>query len=813
MGDARESSAARYIPIPPAVPTAKRAIPERYRLAGVLGLLNRFAARAQTQIAARLGRLGVTPRQLEEIQRGVLWWIFARVQALQSRRPLLRGWGIAWTSGGYAELVPVEVPRPGKGQITVRIEASAVSPGTERAQYLHLPNAAVGLLGRPGYSGAGRVHAVGRGLSGFAMGDLVAVTGAAHASLVTAQASAVFRVPPGVRAADAALVQLGVIAGQGARFAQLRPGDRVAVVGSGPVGILALRLVGLAGAEPVAVISRSRIRSGLAHSSGAAQTLLAEESEAIANLRCDVVVEATGNPDAIGTAVVAARVGGRIVLLGSSRGVSADVPIVAMQAKQLTLVGAHVDSLDAEPQRIPGDARRREAAAFLAALGSGALEVADLAGEAVDPREAGLFYRDLGRGDRVATAHFDWSLIDPREGASNGHFLVPPDIVGRGTEPLGRPLRPRAALRRRAGLLHVGDPFAGATGQLRIGVVGCGDIALSNASAIAAAPNATIVATYDPVRRLAEDLAARFDAAVTRTAEELLSLDNVDAVLLCVPHHLHAPLAIQAAEARKHVVVEKPMAESLDSAAGMAAAADRAGIVLSVCFPQRFTPEAVLARRLVEAGALGRFQGSSTTHYLDKTQAYWLGGFSGRSRSDWRASKERAGGGVLIMNLSHHIDLVRHISGGEVERIVAITRDTDEPREVEDAASVAFAYTNGAVGSLVAASAVRGTTAAEDVRLWGSEGQLLVSPRGRWFSLRSLEGSRTARWQSLGRLPVYNSRAVYFARLATALTSGGAVDVTADDGLAVQAFIEGAYASHETGADARPGLLLEQARK
>ncbi|MGH9074682.1 MAG: hypothetical protein ACRDZQ_11280, partial [Acidimicrobiales bacterium] len=200
--------------------------------------LARATGALEEQAVTRLGRLGYSPPRLAEVERELLWWAWARAGAAASRRPLLRGWGLAWGSAGYVEAVPAEVPAAGEGQVTLRVEASAISPGTERAQYLHLPNTAVGILGRPGYSGAGRVIRVGTGVEGLSPGDRAAITGAPHASLATVPASSAYPVPAGVPLEAAALVQLGIIAGHGVASAGLVAGQPFCVVGAGLVGAL-----------------------------------------------------------------------------------------------------------------------------------------------------------------------------------------------------------------------------------------------------------------------------------------------------------------------------------------------------------------------------------------------------------------------------------------------------------------------------------------------------------------------------------------------------------------------------------------------
>lgn len=766
----------------------------------------------RNEVVTRLGRAGYSPKRLGEVQREILWWAYARAQAARNRRPLLRGWGIAWGGGGFAELMPSEVPRPGRGRVTVLVHSSAVSPGTERAQHLGLPNASVGLLGRPGYSAAGVAIAIGPRVAGIRRGDPVAVTGAPHASLVTVPQDAAYRVPPGVPLDAAAMIMLGVICGHGVDCARVTPGERVGVVGAGLVGTLALRLAAARGADAAAVIARSRHKEAIAQASGAGSFLTTEsDGEAIAALELSAVIEATGDPDAIGVAVRASAPRGRIALLGSPRGVTRDLPLDELRAKRLEVIGAHVDTLDRETERTGIDARRRQGEAFLDALAEQRLDVADLVGPAIDPREAGRFYRDLTRNRDLVGAHFDWTRLSDSERRRRGRLLRVPDVSARGAEPDHRPLRPARGSRRGSALLDPGDPFAGATGHLRIGMLGCGDIATSNAAAAAAAPNTEVVAAFDPVERLARDVAARFGGEPAPSAEALIARDDVDLVLLSVPHHLHAPLAIQALRAGHHVAVEKPPANTLAAAAEMAAAARETGKVLSVCFPQRFEPKVLVARRLIEAGALGAFQGSAIELYLDKTPAYWLGGFSGRTHSDWRSSRERAGGGVLIMNLSHYIDLVGYLAGAEAAEVTGLTGAVDQPGEVEDAVSLAVRYEGGAVGSVVSSSAMRGMTGS-GLRLWGSEGHITVEPRPLVWTLRALDGLRTGRWQTFGALPAPRSRAIYLSRLASAIDQGATVDVGIEDALAVQAFMEAAYRSSAEGHSVRPAELIAEAR-
>ena len=762
------------------------------------------------QANRRLAGLGYSDGMIRDAKREAWWWLIARRDALARRRGLLAGEAVVWTDTGRAELIPVEVPAAGPGEVTIAVATSVVSPGTERAQYLRLPGARVSYPHRPGYSAAGTVFMVGKGVTGIAPGDRVAAAGPAHASVVTLRAERVYRIPEGVSLEAAALVQLGVIASQGVRHAELRPGEPLCVLGLGLVGALAQRIASASGGGPVTAVVRSSRKQKVAETGGVQRLIALEEDEgALAGLSFPVVIEASGDPDAVATAIRLAEPGGRVVLLGSARGVTHAFPLREVRRKRVTVIGAHVETLTYESRLLGFDAHAREAGAFLARLADGSVPVADLVDLWVDPREADAFYRELARSRDLVAARFDWTKLSNHERVHGARLWRPPDVRGRGMDAVRKPLVLNGR-RPARDELPTASPYGAVSGDLRVGLVGCGDIAVHNAAGLAEAPNARLSACFDPDAPLAEELARQYGVAAAPSFESLLDRADVDAVFLAVPHHLHAPLAIEAADAGKHVIVEKPLANDLESAAAMVAAAERAGVVLSVCFPHRYDPNALLAHRLVGEGALGSFAGTILNFYSDKPASYWFGGFSGRSSSGWRSSRTQAGGGVLIMNVSHLVDLLRHLAGEEAEECFALTQVVDGPAEVEDGISVTVRYASGAVGTIFASSALRGQRAGgTKLDMWGSHGFLSIEPELRVYTLKAIEGLRTARWQSFPHANT-NIRAAYLSRLATAIDMGEEPDVSARDGLAVQAFMEAAYRSSELGAPVRPAELLER---
>jgi 2-desacetyl-2-hydroxyethyl bacteriochlorophyllide A dehydrogenase len=751
---------------------------------------------------AWLRRAGHSPVMVDAAKREAGAWLHARRAALRSRGRLYGGWGVVWTNAGHGtvELVPVEVPAPARDEVTVAIHVSAVSPGTERAYYLRLPHAQPRIPFRPGYSAAGVVVATGPDAGGLRPGDRVAVIGAPHASVATVSSAYAHAVPESVDMAAAATVMLGVIAAQGVERAQIPQGVRVCIVGAGIVGLVAQRLASAAGAGRITVVATSRRREVAARAGGA--DFLVAGDDAVADLAAPVVIEATGDPAAIATAIAAAGAGGRVVLLGSPRGATTAFPLQAVLDKRLEVVGAHVN---APHPRSSAELARD----YLGLLATGHVRVDDLVARRVDPREAELLYRELATGRGITGALFEWTLLDEHERVRPSALLQLPDLSGRGADSTRRLAAPTRGRRRVAGLLpHESDPFAGARGRLRFGLIGCGDIALHNAGAIAAAPNTELTATYDLDPALSREVAAPHGAAVARSAEELLERDDVDAVFLAVPHHLHAPLARQAAGAGKHVVVEKPPAEGLTSAVEMVTATEEAGVVLTVCLPHRYTPAVVSARRLVDHGAVGDITCVGAELLMDRSPAYRLGGFSGRAISDWRASRAKAGGGVLIMNLSHYLDLLLHVSGLAVDVVSAFASGPTDG--VEDTIALSLRLENGAPGSVLGTTQARGSVFTE-LRICGSAGQIALEHEPRFYMLRSVDGLRTTRWQTFGRLPAVDIRAAFVSRLATAIANGEEPDVPARDALRLQATIEAAYRSVESGRPVRPDELLEAA--
>ncbi len=294
-------------------------------------------------------------------------------------------------------------------------------------------------------------------------------------------------------------------------------------------------------------------------------------------------------------------------------------------------------------------------------------------------------------------------------------------------------------------------------------MIGCGDIGLANARAVAAAANAEVVLCHDAAPALAEAAAAAVGAGAAPSLAAALDPGRVDAAFLSVPHDLHAPLVARCAEAGLHVVVEKPLAGDLAAAREAVAAAAAAGVALSTCFSYRYYEAVRAARALAEAGALGAFTGATVAFHADKPASYWVGGFSGRAASDWRASRERAGGGVLIMNLTHYVDLIRHLTGAEPEWVAGTAR-TAPGEEVEDAIALSVGFSGGAVATISGSSSTRGAPP-NRVELWGEDGTVRLEPTAEAYTERAVGGLTPGRWTPLPVEAVDRTRRAFVERV------------------------------------------------
>lgn len=235
-------------------------------------------------------------------------------------------------------------------------------------------------------------------------------------------------------------------------------------------------------------------------------------------------------------------------------------------------------------------------------------------------------------------------------------------------------------------------------GAYGFAIVGCGVISAFHAQSIATIPHARLRAVMDTIPERAERFAAEWGADRYTDLAPLLDRADVDVVCICVPSGLHADIGIRAAAAGKHVVVEKPIDISLEAADRLIAACRRHGVKLTVVSQHRFDPGVRRLHAAVASGRLGRLILGDAIIKRYRSRQYY-------ESAAWRATRELDGGGALMNQGVHYVDLLRWLMG-PVARVAARCATALHPIPVEDVALALLTFANGALGVLQASTAI-----------------------------------------------------------------------------------------------------------
>jgi UDP-N-acetyl-2-amino-2-deoxyglucuronate dehydrogenase len=236
--------------------------------------------------------------------------------------------------------------------------------------------------------------------------------------------------------------------------------------------------------------------------------------------------------------------------------------------------------------------------------------------------------------------------------------------------------------------------------RLRTALVGCGKVGQIHADALSTLPESELVAVCDQSRDRADTFAARFGTRGFTDVAAMLGESRPQAVLIATPHPLHAGPAILAAEAGASVLIEKPMAASLADCDAMLGAARRSGIKFGVISQRRLFEPVRRMKDAIDAGKIGRPLLGVFQMYSWRDRAYY--------QSDpWRGRWATEGGGVLVNQSPHQLDLLQWFLG-EVEEVCGYWANLNHPEiEVEDTAVAILRFVGGGLGSIVTSVAQR----------------------------------------------------------------------------------------------------------
>ncbi|MBI5168919.1 MAG: Gfo/Idh/MocA family oxidoreductase [Candidatus Eisenbacteria bacterium] len=332
---------------------------------------------------------------------------------------------------------------------------------------------------------------------------------------------------------------------------------------------------------------------------------------------------------------------------------------------------------------------------------------------------------------------------------------------------------------------------------LKIGLIGVGAAAqVNHIPALMKIEGLELVALCDRDPEKAQRVAQKFGIprAVGRT-EDLLDDDTIDAVDICTPNYLHAPMAIAALESGKHVLCERPLARSSEEAAAMVKAAKKADRHLMCAVQHRFRPDAQLLRKFVDKGDLGDI-------FLAK--AGWLRQKTEWDSDEWRRQKRESGGGVVLDLGFQMLDLSLWVLGSHKVTSVTASVHRTKKGDVEDSATAFFRLESGATLTLELSWGLLMEKDFAYLNLFGSGGAALLNPfrvhKGMHGTLvnvtPALETPKNQYKQSM------EAQVEHFVET---LRTGKKPMGSADEVLAVMQLMDAVYKSAELGKEVKVG--------
>lgn len=227
--------------------------------------------------------------------------------------------------------------------------------------------------------------------------------------------------------------------------------------------------------------------------------------------------------------------------------------------------------------------------------------------------------------------------------------------------------------------------------KYKVGIVGCGNIFPMHAVSVNEVDNAELVAVCDIKEDRAKEKAEEFGVEYYLDYKEMIDTEDLDVVHVCTPHYMHAPIVIYACNAGKDVLTEKPMSIKMENAEAMVQAAKDNNVTLGVIFQNRYNPGSVMIKNALESGSLGKIKSGKLSVTWDRSDEYY-------TKSDWKGTWDKEGGGVVIDQAIHTMDLMRWFVDDTIDYVEAnIGNRAHEIIEVEDSAEGVIKYKNGTV--------------------------------------------------------------------------------------------------------------------
>ena len=317
---------------------------------------------------------------------------------------------------------------------------------------------------------------------------------------------------------------------------------------------------------------------------------------------------------------------------------------------------------------------------------------------------------------------------------------------------------------------------------VNVGLIGCGGISNPHVRGYLEIPDqAKVTAVADVAEDNARTRADQVGGAqIFSDYHDLIANGGVDAVDICLPHHLHADAIIAAAEAGKHILCEKPLCITTEQADKISKVVQDNGVTLMCAHNQLFMPPVAKARELIQSGELGK------VYELRTTDSFFNGGLN--RDMGWRGHLEMAGGGELIDTGYHPTYLLLHLATAEPAEVVAMTSRHRLKMDGEDSAQVLVRFADGSVGTIVTSWAYQPAAVTEKFSVVAENGTLWSD--GKTLHHRAVDGTLTTT-----EFPDVHAFSAEIADFIGCITDKRRPINTEVEGIHVLKVILGAYAS------------------
>lgn len=343
--------------------------------------------------------------------------------------------------------------------------------------------------------------------------------------------------------------------------------------------------------------------------------------------------------------------------------------------------------------------------------------------------------------------------------------------------------------------------------KLGIGIIGAGLIGQVHAEVLATLDQAELRAVYNRTPERGKALADKFNVPSYSKYERFLARDDIDAVIICTPSGTHADFAISAAKSGKHLIVEKPLEITVSRCTEIIQAAKENDVALSVIFQNRFKDAVLAARSALEDGRFGRLVLGDAHVKWFRPEDYYQG---------WKGTKRYDGGGALMNQAIHTIDLLQWMMG-PVDEVFGYVDARSHNIEVEDIGIATLKFQSGALG------VIEGSTALypgldERLGIYGTGGSAEIEGNriNTWKFREKRDGDRETQKigvgakgggsSSPGGIGIENHRR-QLAKIVEAIHEGEAPPVSGREATKSVAIIEAIYASSQARKPIRPDFI------